>query len=871
MKRAAPSVLRLAVDSPMDRLVPEDEPSGLDLRAMLAFALKARWFILAGIVVGIAFTAVRFAMAPPQFTASATVLFSPQPPPISSAQSRREGITADSLGTQVQILSSTSLMTRVVTGLSVDDRAALGISGEASPGPLTRALTWFDWTGLLPWALFDTPRPDAGGKTDRAHGADQERLARLALSDRLRFWPIPDSRVIRISFSAQSASHAANVVNAVAEEYITAQLDAKLSATRGAARWLTERVEELRMEVEAAEAAVATYSHGLSRDAGHSATDLEGKLEALNVSLAKATAERASLTVRHQTAQAQLAKNSPLPTLSDFATSDVISRYRQEAAEVAGERARLSGLVQPGHARLAALDARLDHLNANIRNEAKRLLGTLLNEVEIARLKEAHIEHSITTLRTELQTKDEGTLVLRQLMREAEASRLIYETFLARLKETAQRLTLSEADAVILSRADRPMRSNARHAKAAYTVFAALGALLGLGVAVARDRLNATLRTIEEAREVTGRPVLGTIPSLGEEIDRKGVINTVIDTPTSAIAEGVRKLRTALLFSNIDNPPQVVVVTSSVPGEGKSTTGLALALSACQIGKTAIMVDCDLRSPSVNDALGKASDAKGLPAVLEKRVDLDAAISVEPRTGLHVLAGTVSHAMAANAADIVSSQTFRTLIAALRERYDLVVLDAPPAVSLTDAAVIADLADLALYCVRLGETPREAVLSGIKEVCTADPHSLGLVLTMADLHHMDPYGTGAYGQTTYGARPLSSDRHAALVPGTPSARPSVRAFAAKIAAKVAARSPWQQDGRSEAAPKPAPAAGPHMPRPKRAGGPSGLAHVVPVNDAPAPRVGRKPRPTTADGTAAGVSPSARDRPARPRPTPAEPA
>ncbi|XWN31453.1 MAG: AAA family ATPase [Devosia sp.] len=859
MKRVPPSVLRLTVDSPMDRLVPDDEPSGLDLRAMLGFVYKARWLIFAGIVAGVAVTAVRFAFAPSHYTAAATVLFSPQPPPISSAQSRREGITADSLGTQVQILSSTSLMARVVAGLSAEDRAALGIAGETAPSRFNRALAWFHWEGLLPWKILSPPRPGNGADAALDSPHDAERLARLSLSERLRFWPIPDSRVIRISFTANSAIHAANVVNAVAEQYITAQLDAKLSATRGAARWLTERVEELRMEVEAAEGAVAAYAHGLSKDAGHSASALESKLKALNTSLAKATAERASLTVRHQRAEAQLAESRPLPTLSDFAASDVISSYRQEAAQVAGERARLAGLVQPGHARLSALDARLDHLNANIRTEAKRILGGLLNEVEIARLKEAHIEQSITTLRTELETKDEGTLVLRQLRREAEASRLIYETFLARLKETAQRLTLSEADAVVLSPADIPGRSNARHAKAAYTVFAALGALLGLGVALVRERLNASLRTLEEAATLTGRPVLGTIPSVGEEMSRKGVIDAVIDTPTSAIAEGVRKLRTAILFSNIDDPPQVVMVTSSVPGEGKSTTGLALALSARQIGKTAIMVDCDLRKPSVNDALGKGCRAPGLPAILEKRSDIDEAISVEPRTGLHVLAGTASHAMAANAADILSSETFRTLMATLRERYDLVVLDAPPALSLADAAILADHADLALYCVRMGATPREAVVSGIEEVRAADRRSLGIVLSMADAQHMDPYGTGAYGAGLNSAGPQAMDGGTAQGPVKPAARPSFRAFAASTRAKPPSSTVEHPCTGQQPPPRSKQGASSPPPQP-RAGVPAnGLAHVVPVNDTPAPRIGRRPRP------------SAADRPTSPRPTPAEPA
>ncbi|WP_420391477.1 GumC family protein [Acuticoccus sp.] len=742
---------RAYADDPY-RIEPRVEPSGdgrgLDLRQALRFVWRSKWVIVVGAVVGACVALLKIAAMTPTYTASATVLFMPEQRNVVDIEDVLTRSAADDdLRNQIEILRSRTLMTRVVERVGLHGVPYFNPELQPGPGAFARAL---DWRSYVPWetladvGIIDAPDPaPALAEADRV--AAQKALARDILIYALVIQPVPNSRVIRLSMTLTDPQLAARAVNAVAQEYITAQLDASLAATREATVWLSERVEELKVEVAEAEAAVSTYRADLSERTGQTAQVLEQQLDSLNTALAAAQARRAAADIRHQRAREAMRDTDRLAVIREFQDSGTITAARARERELITGRAELARLVPEGHERLRLFDLRIAGQRNEIRGEAERIVNALESETAVATDEVETLRDQVSALEERLQAQGAEEVRLRELEREAEASGLIYQNFLGRLKETTQQQTLAEADAVILSPAEPPRHADSASKKRLAVVTTLFGAALGLGVAILLDRLNNTFREVEQLEELTGLQVLGTVPSLGSRMERHEVLQFVLEKPSSSLAEAIRSLRTSLLFSRVDEPPQVVMFTSTVPGEGKSTTSLLLALTSAQMGRSAIIVDCDLRRPSLNTFLGDRPDAtSGLTDVLEGTMTLEEAATVDPVTGLTILAGFPGEGTVINAADVLASDRFGYLLEDLRERYDLVILDAPPTLSVTDARIVARRVDTTLYCVKWDATARDTVLEGLREFALVKPTIAGIVATMVNVRQSAHYGYGGY-------------------------------------------------------------------------------------------------------------------------------
>jgi capsular exopolysaccharide synthesis family protein len=366
-------------------------------------------------------------------------------------------------------------------------------------------------------------------------------------------------------------------------------------------------------------------------------------------------------------------------------------------------------------------------------------------EYEIAAGWEAALTDAVRELEIRAQEMDREEVQLRQIERDAQANRLIYENFLGRLKETSEQESLQQADARVLSPADAPSGPEQFQRKAITTAGAVGGLALGAAIIFLLGKLNNTFRSLTEVSEFTGLTVLGSIPTAGKLSKRRAVLEHMRLKPSSALAEAVRNFRTSILFSNIDKPPKVVMLTSSVPREGKSTTLMMLALTSVHMGRSAIIVDCDLRLPSLA-VLMDDDDSPGLMAVMEGTARLDDAIVVEPMSGLHILSARPDNKpITRNAADILSSERFAGLIRRLRQQYDLVILDTPPVLSVSDARIVSSLADAVIYAIRWDKTSRAEVKEGLEEFASIGCPVTGAVVTMIDESKASSYGYSNYG------------------------------------------------------------------------------------------------------------------------------
>lgn len=415
---------------------------------------------------------------------------------------------------------------------------------------------------------------------------------------------------------------------------------------------------------------------------------------------------------------------------------------KMEATERA--TAWLSGRVTELQAEFEAAEGRANALRAQIDPDTEAALDDIERRLAALRVRQAsatgHERVALTAQEALLQAEFDQTAAdkvrLQQLDREAEASRLIYEYFLGRMKESIVQVGVLQPDARLISRAIVPQSPAAPKKSLILALAAIIGAGIGAAWVLFRAQFVASFRRIEDLEEATGRPVLGQIPQLADR--NRNVIDFVLRKPSSQLAEAVRDLRTSVLLSSRKEKPQVIAVTSSVPHEGKSMTSIMLAQNMAGWGKKVLLVEADIRRQTFETYLG-ARPQRGILSVLAGICEIDDALYRPDAMSIDVLFGESS---STNAADIFATERFERFLADMRERYDYIVIDTPPVLVVSDARVIAPTTDAVVYAVHWNSTRRAQVRRGLQMLHNVNVPVTGLVLTRVDQRRMEKLGYG---------------------------------------------------------------------------------------------------------------------------------
>jgi capsular exopolysaccharide synthesis family protein len=728
------------------------EDEDFDLRGLLLSVWRGKWIIGACALVAAGLALFAVSRMEPTYTAYARVLFNPPRADVIAMQdvmSRPDGF-GEGLQNQIEVLRSSSLLTRVVREVGFERRAAADETADAGPGPVSQAGSWLDprqW--LSPELLGDLGLGSPPSSPPAPDDAERRWLAEMVglINDGLRLRPIEDSRVLELSYTADDPELAARIVNTIAEQYIVVQTEAKLEAAQEATDWLRERIDQLRSRVQTAEESVETTRAALTQVYGQSSDVLRQQLNDLNDQLSSVRGLRSDLEARYSRVSSQLNTSGDLGAVADFRESQEIQELRQRDLELRNRETRLLASVAEGHPALQRVRDQMAEVREEIRAEAERVAAALRAEIEIVRDREASLSAQVASLETEIVDQSRLELQLRELEREAQAARAVYENFLARYNEMAQQIGIQQADARVLSPAEAPLHPDAAQKRSTIVAAGVGGSLLGLGLIFVLARLNNTFRGVRQLESGTMLPVIATLP-LVRSRDRRDVIHHFRAKPNSSLAEAVRKLRASIMLSS--EPAKVVMITSAVPVEGKTTTSMLLGLTTIATGHSAIIVDCDLRMPSLGAGDEADERAPGLLSLLEGKASLNEAIRVRQDTGLHVLTAHPHEFRAdKNAADILMSDRFKRMLAKLRSVYDIVILDTPPTLAVTDARILAKTADAVLFAVRWGETPTGAVIEGLKELRSVDAPVVGTVMTLVDETKAAKYNQSGYNYRRY--------------------------------------------------------------------------------------------------------------------------
>jgi capsular exopolysaccharide synthesis family protein len=468
----------------------------------------------------------------------------------------------------------------------------------------------------------------------------------------------------------------------------------------------------------------------------------EQQLSELNGKLVTARAESAERRAKYEQAQQVQTRGGNVQAVPDVVRSTVISQLRQQQAEVARRTAELAARYNDTHPQVVNARAELRDIERSITAEIGRILSNLKNDYDVAKAREDSLQKSLEQLTGQNDVDNEVSIQLRALERLNVANKSLFENFLSRSKITQEQSTFEERDARVISPASKPNSPSFPRKTLVMSLALVIGCLIGIGGSVALDMLNAGFSTPKEIEEKLGIPVLATIPLLRDserKIDGKPVDPAMYThkKPLSRYAESIRALRMGVQMADVDNPAQVVLVTSSIPQEGKSTISTSLAYSALRANQRVMLIDADLRHPSVTHFFGLDNEP-GLVDLLTGTVAVEKAFV--KMDGLTVIpAGSKSQ----NPPDLLGSTRMKALIEKLREFYDYIVIDTPPVGPVIDARVAMQLADKVIFVVRWQSTTREMVTQSLEKL-DADRKLAGIAFDLVDETKTPRYGPYSY-------------------------------------------------------------------------------------------------------------------------------
>ena len=638
------------------------------------------------------------------------------------------GIGYDAINTEVSIIKSKSVALRVASKLHLDQ------------DPEFQARSRLD--DVLNLLRLSHLARTLGGEGEEASAHEADRLDRVAdvLMGRTEAWP--NSYIISIAVSSLEPGKAQLLAQTIANDYLSGQREARQEALQRVATWLQDRVNGLRTRMLETEANIEK----LKSDNGIRDTELsvvrEQQISLLTSQLMTAREELNQRRARLDQTRRIIDSNGDIQSIPELAASQTLAVLRQKQALL---RLRLDVLERAwgeSHAQVVAAKADLAAVTTQKNTEASLILATMQNGFEIALRQEQGLEANLEVLVA--HAAPEVLRQLQQLRRVADADRSLYENYLSQYNDISERRTLQDASARIISTATLPRSPSSTRRKLIYGLGGAAGFGAGILLALLLEISRGSFKTTKEVENLFGIPVVGVTPLVSREtpryVPRLPWAARHVNDPAAYASEAVRAMRITLELCNVRS--QVILITSSLPSEGKTTTARLLAASSASAGRRTLLIDCDLHQQPARGLGGKGSKP-GLSDLFERTAELADVLVKDPIAKYHVIPGGSN---VPNAADWLMSTRMRDLVNRLRGEFDYIVMDTPPLLPVVDALALSTLADKILVVVAWRRTPRRRVSEAFKILQPEVHRVAGIVLNKVDFAHLPEhaYGSGRY-------------------------------------------------------------------------------------------------------------------------------
>ena len=697
----------------------------IDLLAYWHILVKRRWLVLSILAGVVALALLATLMATPIYRATSLVQLEKQGTQVVQVEGMMpsdDRYDPAFFQTQYELLKSRSLAERVANELGLDSAA---LERFTEPG----------WLGRMLALLRPEARKEAA--TVDAEAADELKKAADLVGAGLTVEPVRNSQLVRINYDSPSPEFSARVANALAEGFIAAGLERNFGASSYATTYLEDQLKLTKAKLEQSERQLVAFAQKENIvNTGEGGQSLATQnLTQLNAALAAAQDQR----IRAQ-ARWRQAASGPMP--ADMIGNSNIRILQQQKAQLQGEYQLKLATYKPDYPEMLQLKSQIDELDRQVSRETSGVRSSVKAEYDAAAAQESMLKSQIASLRNEALDVDGRSIQYNILKREVDTNRQLYDGLLQRFKEVGVAGNVRPNNISVIDRAAVPKSRFKPNLALNLAIGLLLGGMLGVLAAFLLEFLDDTLKTPEDVEQKLKLAVLGVVPKLGP----KDNIDEISRDTRSSFSEAYRSVRTSLQFATDHGVPKTLLVTSSAPGEGKSTTALALARNFAQLGKSVLLIEGDLRNPSLHKTLGIRSEV-GLSNLLAGGCTLaEATVETEDPQLKVIFAGPLPP----NPAELLSGSKLVSMLTVAAERYDQVIIDGPPVLGLADAPILANAADGTLLVVNSSKTKINAAQAALKRLLVARARVVGALLSKYDAKAAGyGYGYGYHYQSYY--------------------------------------------------------------------------------------------------------------------------
>jgi polysaccharide biosynthesis transport protein len=712
---------------------------------------KRRVTILTTLFVVFAFALFATLKEKPVYKARALIEIQKENPDIPSLQElfQVESISDTYLETQYRILKSENLARRVITQLRLDQVAEFGPPPQAG-------------SGIQPQEAASPQVFAVPGNTPSNPDTYTEVLKKF--QDRLDVEPLKRSRLVEVTFESNDANRAAQVVNTLASNYMQQNLEARWEASQMASEWLAQQLLEMKGKLEKSEDELQQYARQnglmfLETDKGTTENIVAQRLRELQEGLTKAQADRYEKESFYR-----LVQQGDFASLPGVFDDKLMQDLTERLAELERERSKLTATFNADYPRVKEIQSQIDASQAVLDGERERAAKRITNDYRATVEREQMFQTAYDEQQKQVNDVAEKSVQYNILKREVDTNKQLYVGLLEKLKETGVSTTLKATNIRVVDRAYPPKKPDRPRILLNLSLAFVLGLSLGIGVAFLQEHLDNTFKTAEDVERLLQLPALASVPAVESSNNQRSMHSLyararvlVGDThrangdphwnriegngQNAALTEAFHGLRTSVLLSTPKHPPKSLLVTSAQAGEGKTTVAANLAVSLAQLSGPVLLIDADLRRPSLHNFFG-ITNSSGLVNFLTGDPDWRTLVCHVAPIGLDVLfCGPVPP----NPADLLSSEYMRTLIRDASKEYKFLILDSPPLLTLADSRILATLVDGVILVIGGGITPREAVHRAYLSAIDAGSHVLGATINFADANS-GYYSAGYYYQ-----------------------------------------------------------------------------------------------------------------------------
>jgi exopolysaccharide transport family protein len=716
---------------------PSQEEKEVHLRDYWKVIVKRRWIIIALFLIVLVATAVGTFTMKPVYRGTVAVQINKESPQVMDFKEMFSVNMWDQdyYQTQYKLLESRSLAKRVIQTLKLSEHP------DFQPEPETPFQKWRSSILKPIFALLTFSKKNVAFEKDSSESKKETALINQFLG-KLKIEPVRNSRLVKVHFDSNSPELCAQVPNTLATNYIQQSVESRFIATEQVKEWLSKQLEDLKAKVERADETLQDF--GLKHDI-ISLEDKENvtlqRLNELNESLTKAEADRMGKEALYKQA-----KEKNFDLLPSILENKLIMDLKQAYIQLEAQYMKLSGTFKPDYPEMVRLKNQMEALQKRMDFEIGRIVGGIRNDYDVSLRREVLLRHAFDQQKARVMEMKEQSIKYNILKREADTNKELYKGLLQRMKEAGVSSGLTVSNIQVVDQAEIPTRPYKPNKQLNLLLAAVIGLFLGVGLAFFFEYLDNTVKTPEDVEQLTQLPSFGIVPEISYEkrkrLDKETSHPVELVThrhPRSILSEAYRNIRTSILLSFSEKPPKRIAITSPNPVEGKTTTVINTSIALSQTGVRVLIIDTDMRKPRIHHIFN-GEDGTGLSNFLSGHANLGSIIKKTEVPNLFYIA---SGPIPPNPSELLGSNLFKSMMDALGEKFDHIILDSPPVLGFADSLILSSMVDGVILVVLGGKTPRETLQRAKEVLYQVNAKILGVVINRVDIQR------GNYGYYYY--------------------------------------------------------------------------------------------------------------------------